>query len=62
MEKTKWGVGEEICSVASGYPEYCPARISGKFRYETISICEYPAVGDFVLAECHTCKDTVAQG
>ena len=83
MEETKWGVGEEICSVASGYPEYClgrilsqgkewyrlltekgeySARISGKFRYETISICEYPAVGDFVLAKCHTCKDTVAQG
>ena len=64
MEENKWGVGEEICSVASGYPEYClgrilsqgkewyrlltekgeySARISGKFRYETISICEYPA-------------------
>lgn len=31
--------------------EECLARVSGKFRYEVGTISEFPAVGDFVLAE-----------
>ena len=39
MEETKWGVGEEICSVASGYPEYCLGRIlsQGKEWYRLLT-------------------------
>ncbi len=29
----------------------CPAEISGKFRYETTRLSEYPAVGDFVMVD-----------
>lgn len=29
----------------------CLAEISGKFRYETAELSEYPAVGDFVMAD-----------
>lgn len=29
----------------------CYARVSGKYRYEVTSVSDFPAVGDFVLAE-----------
>ena len=31
--------------------EECPARVSGKFRYQVSTNSEYPSVGDFVLVE-----------
>lgn len=31
--------------------EVKPAVISGKYRYETQTVSDYPAVGDYVIAE-----------
>ena len=28
------------------------AAVSGKYRYETQTVSDYPTVGDYVIAEC----------
>lgn len=37
----------------------CPAKVSGKFRYKAARISDFPAVGDFVMAD-HVCEDSPA--
>lgn len=35
----------------------CFARVSGKFRYRAVNTSDFPAVGDFVMAD-HICEDS----
>lgn len=35
----------------------CFARVSGKFRYGTVNISDFPTVGDFVMVD-HICEDS----
>ena len=37
----------------------CLARVSGKFRYETVCTSDFPAVGDFVMVD-HICEASPA--
>lgn len=37
----------------------CLAKVSGKFRYQTVSVSDFPAVGDYVMAD-HICEDSPA--